>query len=343
MYINFVTFNYSGGGNNNLFHLHKEAIKKKINSNFICLSKVEIRNKSYFFKIITYFLSILKCMIFFLKFNFSTKKNEFIIFSDPLICFISILIPKKKRIFYAQSDDFNLHIIQDGHPKIFILIHKLIVKINNVYNYKIVLANSSYIQSVYLKFHKVVKIVYPITNVPIQFVNTSYLYKKKILNKKKLTVGTIGRRHKRKGLDDFIYLSKMFKYKFEFIILSDEITSKYKNIKTHNPKNKYDFFKSFSSFDIFISTSSFEGFGLPILEALKLGIPVIAMKNGSINELEYKETVKIYKDPKDAYKLLKAIHEDRQILFTRQNSTLKNSKRFTEAISFQSLYGSLLS
>ena len=87
----------------------------------------------------------------------------------------------------------------------------------------------------------------------------------------------------------------------------------------------------------------YEGFGLPILEALKLGIPVIAMKNGSINELEYKETVKIYKDPKDAYKLLKAIHEDRQILFTRQNSTLKNSKRFTEAISFQSLYGSLLS
>ena len=91
-------------------------------------------------------------------------------------------------------------------------------------------------------------------------------------------MGCIGRKHVRKGLNDFLYISKKLRKSFRFVILSNEIQEKYSHIKTYNPKSRNEFFKIFSKFDIFISTSSFEGFGLPILESLNLGVPVIAKK-----------------------------------------------------------------
>jgi len=342
MQINFVVFNSFGGGNKNLFLLHKEAKKRKIKSNFLVLSNIKIKKKSYFFKIKTYFFSIIKCIFYFIKLHFSNNKNEFIIFSDPLICFISILIPKNKRVYYAQSDDLNLHITEDGHPKIFIILHKCIVKINNTYKYKKVFANSSYIQNIYLKFHKNIKIIYPISDTPSQLVNTNFFYKNRIQKKNKLIVGTIGRKHTRKGLNDFLHISQKLKKTFEFVILSEEISEKYSHIRIFNPKTRYQFFKVFSNFDIFISTSSFEGFGLPILESLNLGIPVIAKQNGSINDLLYKDSVKIYKNPNNLINTLNYLNENRFNLNNMQKYTITNSKRFTQAKSFEALYRSLM-
>ena len=342
MQINFVVFNSFGGGNKNLFLLHKEAKKRKIKSKYLVLSNIKIKKKSYFFKIKNYFFSIIKCIFYFIKLHFSNNKNEFIIFSDPLICFISILIPKNKRVYYAQSDDLNLHIAEDGHPKIFILLHKLIVKVNNIYNYKKVFANSSYIKSINMKFHKNIKIIYPISDAPSQLVNTNFFYKNRIQKKNKLIVGTIGRKHTRKGLKDFLYISQKLKKTFEFVILSEEIFEKYSHIRIFNPKTRYEFFKVFSNFDIFISTSSFEGFGLPILESLNLGIPVIAKQNGSINDLLYKNSVKIYKNPNNLINSLNYLNENRFNLNNMQKYTITNSKRFTQAKSFESLYRSLI-
>jgi glycosyltransferase involved in cell wall biosynthesis len=341
MKINFVVFNSFGGGNKNLYLLHEEAIKRKIKSEYIILSNNKVKNKSYFLKIKIYFYSIIKCMFLFIKSRFSNNKNEFLIFSDPLICFISILIPKNKRVYYAQSDDFNLHIAEDGHPKVFILLHKFIVKINNIYNYKKVFANSLYIQKIYLKFHKEVKIIYPISDTASYLTNTNFNYKNRIQKKNKLRIGTIGRKHTRKGLKDFLFISEKLKKSFEFVILSQEIDENYSYVKIYNPKTRHEFFKLFSKFDIFISTSSFEGFGLPILESLNLGIPVIAKDNGSINDLLYKDSVKVYNSLNKLNKTLNYLNKNRSILSNMQKYTIVNSKRFTQAKSFEIFYRSL--
>tara|TARA_B100001057_G_scaffold496170_1_gene596950 strand:- start:320 stop:1351 length:1032 start_codon:yes stop_codon:yes gene_type:complete len=342
MQINFVVFNSFGGGNKNLYLLHEEAKNRKINSKYIILSNNKIKNKSYFLKIKIYFFSIIKCMFLFIKFRFSNNKNEFLIFSDPLICFISILIPKNKRVYYAQSDDFNLHIAEDGHPKILILLHKFIVKINNIYNYKKVFANSFYIQNIYSKFHKDIKIIYPISDTPSHLANTNFNYRIRLQKKNKLTVGTIGRKHIRKGLKDFLYISEKLKNSFEFVILSQEIRDSFNYTKIYSPKTRNEFFKVFSKFDIFISTSSFEGFGLPILESLNLGIPVIAKENGSINDLKYKDSVKVYDNPNKLIKTLKNLNDNRSNLNDMQKYTIINSKRFTQVKSFEILYRSLI-
>jgi len=342
MQINFVVFDSFGGGNKNLYLLHKEAKNRKLKSKYITLSNNIVKNESYFFKIIIYFFSIIKCIFLFIKSRFSNNKNEFLIFSDPLICLISILIPKNKRVYYAQSDDFNLHIAEDGHPKIFILLHKLIVKVNNFYNYKIVFANSLYIQNIYLKFHKDVKIIYPISDTPSNLTNTNFNYRNRIQKKNKLIVGTIGRKHTRKGLKDFLYISEKLKNSFEFVILSQEINKNNSYLKTYNPKTRHEFFKIFSNFDIFISTSSFEGFGLPILESLNLGIPVIAKENGSVNDLLYKNSVRVYKNLYKLIKTLNHLNENRSNLSNMQKFTIINSKRFTQAKSFEILHRSLI-
>ena len=155
-------------------------------------------------------------------------------------------------------------------------------------------------------------------------------------------MGTIGRRHKRKGLKDFLHISQELKNNFEFVILSEEIYEKYSYAKIYNPKTRHEFFKLFSKFDIFISTSSFEGFGLPILESLNLGVPVIARQNGSINDLLYKDSVKIYQNPFTLIKTLKYLNNNRLQLNNMQKYTKINSKRFTRAKSFESLYRSLI-
>ena len=155
-------------------------------------------------------------------------------------------------------------------------------------------------------------------------------------------MGSIGRKHVRKGLKDFLYISKKLKNYFEFVILSQEIQEKFNDIKIYNPKTRNEFFKVFSKFDIFISTSSFEGFGLPILESLNLGIPVLAKRNGSLNDLLYRDSVKIYKNLNNLIKTLEYFNENRINLINMQKNTVVNSKRFTQANSFETLYRNLI-
>ena len=43
--------------------------------------------------------------------------------------------------------------------------------------------------------------------------------------------------------------------------------------------------KLFNSADVYLHTSEYEGFGLPILEAMACGIPVVASRRASIPEI----------------------------------------------------------
>lgn len=69
--------------------------------------------------------------------------------------------------------------------------------------------------------------------------------------------------------------------------------------------NEEDLTKLYKNATAFISPSYYEGFGIPILEAMSFGIPVIASDRGSIPEVTANATLLV--DPDDIESLAKAI------------------------------------
>ncbi len=121
-----------------------------------------------------------------------------------------------------------------------------------------------------------------------------------LLNKKEINFVSVGRLHKQKGFDRVIEAIKMlkdnnllpdnFKYRLygdgsektylldkvneyglnDYIFLMGEVKNPYKYIKNN---------------DLFILSSVYEPFGLVIVEAMTLGVPVLATKNHATGEL----------------------------------------------------------
>ena len=114
-------------------------------------------------------------------------------------------------------------------------------------------------------------------------------------NKKyKFTVGAILRSHSSKRAIDFINLAISFnseKFTFKAVSFKDEIKYVEEMIKNLNATRKIDLITAkndikladfYSSLDFFISSSEFEGFGLPALEAMASGKIVITAENDGI-------------------------------------------------------------
>ena len=81
---------------------------------------------------------------------------------------------------------------------------------------------------------------------------------------------------------------------------------------------------------MFIYPSVFEGFGIPILEALVSGIPVITSKNGCFHEVGGDST--LYIDPSDTEELgteLKRLLSDRALQNKMIADGLRHSEQFT--------------
>ena len=81
---------------------------------------------------------------------------------------------------------------------------------------------------------------------------------------------------------------------------------------------------------MFIYPSVFEGFGIPILEALVSGIPVITSKNGCFHEVGGNST--LYIDPSDTEELgteLKRLLSDRALQNKMIADGLRHSEQFT--------------
>lgn len=129
---------------------------------------------------------------------------------------------------------------------------------------------------------------------------------KKIQNgsyKKILVIGGIGRIFPNKKWEDLIiltYFLKKYIPKIQCKILgnSSVITEAYlkylknliqelyleENVKILEKTTEEEKFSHMESFDLFVSMSEHEGFGIPLLEAVEFGIPVFAFQSSSISE-----------------------------------------------------------
>ena len=78
----------------------------------------------------------------------------------------------------------------------------------------------------------------------------------------------------------------------------NKMTEGLKGVKTIEHVPEKDLPKLYQSFDVMLCPSSYEGFGLPILEAQKCGVPVLTMDNARI-PLEVKKETVVCKSVKD--------------------------------------------
>ena len=91
----------------------------------------------------------------------------------------------------------------------------------------------------------------------------------------------------RKGLKQFVEIlknSKLKKIQY-YLISQDDIQLDYLNVTHIKPKNDNDYVSALKRCHFILSTSTFEGFGLPLIEAMSYGTPVLTANNSSMPEV----------------------------------------------------------
>jgi glycosyltransferase involved in cell wall biosynthesis len=97
-------------------------------------------------------------------------------------------------------------------------------------------------------------------------------------------VGAIGRQNPIKGLEIFLAAANLLPDDIEIHVLSDqtlELPPFIQHIKPMHDRSIREFYQSCT---VFVFTSSIEGFGLPPLEAMACGTPVITTDCGGVRE-----------------------------------------------------------
>lgn len=216
----------------------------------------------------------------FFKLSLLVRKQEkkgLLILSDPILCIFRFLYPKLKAYRFVQGDDRNLFNENVYGNYFFNLIFKYLFNLSKSYSYEAIIFNSEFSKNAFFNF-KSIKRDYKIVHPPV-FPNKI----KKITRKPELKFVTVSNSHPRKGLELFIKIaeSELFTDS-SFTVISQDNLDLPKNIKQVKPIDDDEYFKALDNNSFYISTSSFEGFGLPPLEAMSLGLVIFAIKNEGI-------------------------------------------------------------
>ncbi len=239
------------------------------------------------------------------KFLKTSYPNEIIITTDPIISLGFIFYRFKNLFRYVQADDYrifdDLLLLKN---KLLLTIYKLLTKFS--YKQKITyIFNSNYTYEKFIEARgsKVPKrIVHP-------SIDADVFYEKNLeQNNQGLNLCLVGRKHPWKGFIDFIEVWNEIKK-------VPEIREKINNISviTHDDLSQFDlneftvFYpnsdkeiaKIYNKSDIFISTSWWEGFGLPPLEAMNCKCALLVSDSGGVNEYAYPEYNCLMYEPKN--------------------------------------------
>ncbi len=244
-------------------------------------------------------------------------RKDTIIFSDPLFSLFSLFLRGKNLFRFIQADDYR--IFDDGG----ILGKGIILEIYKVfciYSYggkKIkYIFNSSY---VYKRFSEdsgrklPFLIVHPALNHDIF----------NPVNRKAENSGIaifniclVARKHPWKGLETFINtyreMDDVYKNKIgEVYLISHDDLSAFntEGMKIIKPKSDKEIASIYRKSDIFISTSWWEGFGLPPLEAMACGCTVITSDSGGVKEYAKDEENCLMFEPKNEIQLKERLIE----------------------------------
>ena len=270
------------------------------------------------------------------------KNLKIRIFEELFICIKSIFLRKNDLCIFSSERDLPFSIFSRSANKI-LIIHDLrfieekgirnffLKKIFSLTYFKKIICVSQSISNDLRKLGFESDVLYN----PIEIYKIESFIKKKY-NKNKLNFCTIGSFEKRKNIDFFLQVAKYFpKYKFDIFIgnfyfenAKKEIIDKIRKINNINlfvGLSDNELFEKMQYSNIFLSFSNYEGFGRTYIEAQKIGIPVLALKNNITAEVlsnsaylipelsikNFKEGVKKITNNYDSYVKKSIINSDR--------------------------------
>lgn len=271
--------------------------------------------------------------------SFINKKEYIdtkIVISDPIFCIFIPLIKNKKRVFrFMQSDDYG--IFDDGKilgKGIILKLYKKLCLLS--YNYRVsYIFNSKFVYDKFCLNSKrndiPYRLVYPA-------INHSIFTDDRISESSKCSICLVARKHPLKGLITFINvfqkLPTEIKNKIGVItLISHDDLSDFntEGMEIVKPECDNDIAHIYQKSDIFISTSWYEGFGLPPLEAMACGCAVITSKSGGVNEFAKENVNCLMFEPKNETELtekLVILLNDENLRKTIAEEGAKTAKNF---------------
>lgn len=250
-------------------------------------------------------------VIYFLFWVRKNKRKDKIVFTDPIMSIFIWILYGRNIYRFIQADDYSifddLMILKNN---LLLYIYKSLLKISYKYKFVKYIFNSRYVYECYLKDSNRYDVPFLLVHPSINKEIFNVLDKGD--NNKNLNICLVARKHPLKGFKDFLdcfekldenYLNKI---RNVFIISHDDLTEfdlsneKFKRII---PKNDKEIAKTYRNSDIFISTSWWEGFGLPPLEAMACGCSILTSKSGGVNEYVKENFNCLMYTPKDVLEL----------------------------------------
>lgn len=344
----------TGGGNRVVIELANELIFKGIlvdivypnNSleinTFICSEKIN------FIKIGQYRNSKLnKLKNLFLTFSFLSKNysNSILIFTDPIMSIFTPLVKNNKIYRFIQADDFrifdDLIILKN---KFFLWAYKFLTKLS--YGYKInFIFNSKYSFDKFIEVSKRDDVDYNLVHPSI---NKKVFFNQNIRRDNEINVCIVARKHPWKGFIDFIKPfndGNIHGIDNVFVISHDDLSdfdlSKVTLIK---PKNDEEIAYYMNISHIFVSTSWWEGFGLPPLEAMSCGCAVVLTNAGGVNEYAVPNENCLMYEPKNQKELVEKLNlliKDKELQKKLSNNAFHTIESFSWGNSANQLLGIL--
>ena len=226
--------------------------------------------------------------------------EENIIFTDPIMS-IFLPISKNKNIFrFIQANDYTIFddlLILNN--KLFLHIYKVLTRIS--YSYKVkYLFNSKFTYESFMNITNQIDIKYNLVHPSL---NHDVFYNQNIRKINEVNICLVARKHPLKGFIDFIKPfseNKILGIDNVYVISHDDLSEfNLEGIKLINPQNDEEIAYYMNKSHIFISTSWWEGFGLPAIEAMACGCAVVLTNAGGVNEYSIPNENCLMYEPKD--------------------------------------------
>lgn len=279
-------------------------------------------------------LQLIIKFIFDLRFFLNKKNEDFIVFAPSwhsvLIALIAGIQPKN-ILFLIQHDD---DIINEGRG-----VKKLINSILYKWVYKQStqrLTVSTWLQNLFLnKYNVTCKVL--LNGVSRQKFNVNETFNPWVINPGAFKVLCIGRSTKWKGFADLCNAIRILRNKgedFELIIATHENIDIPKDIpnKVVRPDNDLELGACYRSATTFVCSSWVEGFGLPPLEAMCNGVPVVTTKCGGVEDFAFHEVNCLLVEPHSAESIANALLRlkyDHSLLLKLSEGGFETSKQFS--------------
>lgn len=256
-------------------------------------------------------LNMLRCADYINRF----LRDANLIVTDPIFCLFIPFIRNKQRIFrFIQADDYR--IFDDGA----ILGKGVLLKLYKMLCLRVYKENVNYIFNSRFVYNQLCRDSMR-ENIPYEKVYPAVNHR--IFNsvdRKRSSSGIsiclVARKHPMKGLQTFINmyhgLSPEIRGNIDSVtLISHDDLSGYDitGMTIVKPASDYDIVSVYKSSDIFISTSWWEGFGLPPLEAMACGCAVICSASGGVDEFAKPNLNCLMFKPKDETGLANALAE----------------------------------